>query len=343
MPAAGAVSRAGPGELAERDVRHPTDAFRPLEESRTFLRLNIGRLRRPGVPRGAAAWVVVLCVCTVTAMAAELRPATLQQYIAYDKKVAERFERAVAGEAFLDAFGRPGVRPRLLRGEIVVWTPSPRGAIVDIDHGLVHNWEAAAFIPRVTLDTVVKVSQDYPEYARIYEPIVRSELLDHQGNRFDAYFRFEERTSWRTAVLDTWSSTEYSFPRPDRTYCIAHTDRIQQIEGAGTAEERRLPEGQGDGYLWRGATYTKFLERDGGVYVELETVGLSRSIPAFIAWLVKPIARRIGRSSAADSLEQMRTAVSKGIGPSAGGPSQKMTRGAGTRPESASWTCAQRP
>jgi hypothetical protein len=87
---------------------------------------------------------------------------------------------------------------------------------------------------------------------------------------------------------------------------IATAERIQQVEGAGTPDERRLPVGQGGGYLWHANTYMKILERDGGTYLEFKTLGLSRGFPRFLGWLAEPIVRRIGRGSVERTLDELR-------------------------------------
>ena len=66
------------------------------------------------------------------------------------------------------------------------------------------------------------------------------------------------------------------------------------------------------GYLWRANTFSRLAERDGGVLVELENVGLSRAFPPILGWLIEPIARRIGRSSVEDSLLEFRTGRAPG-------------------------------
>lgn len=47
-------------------------------------------------------------------------------------------------------------------------------------------------------------------------------------------------------------------------------------------DEDHFPVGRDSGYLWRANAFTKFVQRDGGVWVELETVGLSRRFPPFV-------------------------------------------------------------
>ena len=63
----------------------------------------------------------------------------------------------------------------------------------------------------------------------------------------------------------------------------------------GTAQERRRPEGQDDGFLWRLNSYWSFTRVRGGLQMECEAVSLTRDVPLGLGWLITPI---IGRSAA---------------------------------------------
>jgi hypothetical protein len=41
-------------------------------------------------------------------------------------------------------------------------------------------------------------------------------------------------------------------------------------------------------FLWRLHIYWRLEEKDGGIYLELEVIALSRSVPAIIPWFVNP-------------------------------------------------------
>ena len=49
--------------------------------------------------------------------------------------------------------------------------------------------------------------------------------------------------------------------------------------------------------------------RDGGVYVELEALALTRDIPASLHWLINPVVTRLSRSSVYTTLSQTRQAI----------------------------------
>lgn len=58
-----------------------------------------------------------------------------------------------------------------------------------------------------------------------------------------------------------------------------------------------------------GSSASRNFERDGGVYIELEAIGLSRDIPASLRWIVVPIVRRVSRGPLSTSLQQTENAV----------------------------------
>ena len=75
-----------------------------------------------------------------------------------------------------------------------------------------------------------------------------------------------------------------------------YSTRIAEVESPGTPSEREKPIGNDSGYLWRLNTYWRYLERDGGVYIQMESISLSRDIPAILAWLVRPFVEGVPRA-----------------------------------------------
>jgi hypothetical protein len=61
--------------------------------------------------------------------------------------------------------------------------------------------------------------------------------------------------------------------------------------------------------LWRLNTYWSYEERDGGVYVQVESVSLTPSIPYGLGWAVGPYVESIPR----ESLEFTLRAVCNGL------------------------------
>ena len=110
-------------------------------------------------------------------------------------------------------------------------------------------------------------------------------------------------------ALDMENETCYFRTDERRWYSITHTTRVREIEHYGQANEQELLPNQGSGYVWRLYSVARFEQRDGGTYVEVEAIALSRDVPIGLRWLVNPVVRRVSRNSMVVSLEQTRAAV----------------------------------
>ena len=49
----------------------------------------------------------------------------------------------------------------------------------------------------------------------------------------------------------------------------------------------------------------------GGIYMQVETIGLSRDIPAIFAWFVNPLIRRVSRQTLANLLNATRQGIAE--------------------------------
>ncbi|MBI3483727.1 MAG: hypothetical protein HY012_01045, partial [Acidobacteria bacterium] len=53
----------------------------------------------------------------------------------------------------------------------------------------------------------------------------------------------------------------------------------------------------------------RYLERDGGTYIQLESVTLSRDIPVILDWLIRPFVEGVPRESVTFTLGTTRKAL----------------------------------
>jgi hypothetical protein len=264
---------------------------------------------------GLTLWT--LCAAAGLAHAAELKPETVEAFERYIRLTEARIDAELhPGTAFLRVDAQPEPRreatfARLRRGEAVIERMQTRdaGREIDCPGGMIHHWLATAFVPGVTLQQVLAVSQDYDNYQNIYRPDVqRSKLLRREGDRFEVYLRFYKKTIV-TVVLNTESVVRYFLLGEGRAHTQSHSTRIAQVDSSGTPEEREKPVGIDSGYLWRLNIYWRFEERDGGVYLQAETVGLTRDIPFAFRWLVGPLVSRIPRETLRATLIATRNAL----------------------------------
>lgn len=265
---------------------------------------NLGR--RPSRVRGprALATVLVCLATTAIAHAIDLEPRTVQAFDAYLGRATKAF------------VARAQAAPRTLPARKRESSAGPGGedGIISVPGGLIHHWIASTFIPGASLERALEVAYAYDDYSRLYESVIASRVLARDGNTHRVLMRLREGESGITAVLDVRSTVRYVFPAKNVAYAISTADEIREVVDAGENDERLLPPGRDSGYLWRASTFTSFAEIEGGVYVEVETLGLSRRFPPLLGWIIEPIARRIGRRSAERSLREFVEAVNGGDG-----------------------------
>lgn len=262
-------------------------------------------MRRPSSRRTLL--ILLLCACSTATAAADLTANASRAYADYLARARDAFvDRATREGELLDADSRAA-----LRNGAVLGKPGQGDGIHTVQDALVHHWVGAVFIERATLEQVLATSRAYQDYPAMFEPIVAARVLENDGDVFRLLTRLRESAGGISATLDVRSTARYVRLNQRRAYVVSSSDEIREVRDAGRPTETLMPPGRDNGYLWRASTFTHFVERDGGVYVEIETVGLSRRFPPMLGWLIEPIARRLGRKSVAESADEFRAAVRK--------------------------------
>jgi len=258
--------------------------------------------------------VALPAVLSAGLSAAELKPATVAAFERYVSATERRIESEVRGE---DGFLHLGVGnavsqlAAVRRGEMLIEHLESKegGRRIDIPDGLVHHWVGLVFVPGATVDTALAELQDYDRHAELYEPSVqRSRLISRDGDEFRFYLRFYMHKVI-AVTLNTDHVSRFTRPSPTRAYSRVVSTRVQEVEHAGKPDEQELPVGRGGGYLWRINSYWRLLEQDGGVFIECESVSLSRGMPVLLAWLIRPFVTSLPRESLTFTLEKTREAL----------------------------------
>ena len=242
--------------------------------------------------------------------AAELQQATLDAWNAYLRAADLRDQQRNSGkQPFLWMDEAPDRADRVRRGEVAI-APVLGHGTRGVPDGLVHHWIGAIFIPGTTIEGLLAVVHDYDSYQHFYRPVVtksRTLACDEANQEFQMV--------WQRNVLFVSAAMRGNYQAHDvmldshRGYSVAETVEVREIEGYGNPGERLLPPDTGNGFLWRIRSVARFEERDGGVYLELEAMALTRDIPASLAWMVKPFVHRLSVSSLTTTLHQTRDAV----------------------------------
>jgi len=237
--------------------------------------------------------------------AADLQPETVAAFDRYVRLTEQRMAR--------DTYDSLATRPRgVLFIEPVVTREG--GKEIEVPDGLIHHWVGSVFVPGADVNEAVALLQDYDRHARIYHPTVeRSKVLSRRGDTFRVYLRFMMRKVI-TVVVNSEHEARFTRDGADRARSRIVSTRIAEVGDPGTPQEREKPVGRDGGYLWRLNTYWRFLARDNGVYVECESITLTRGIPTGFGWLVRPFVTSIPRESLTFTLERTRAQLSATAG-----------------------------
>jgi hypothetical protein len=270
---------------------------------------------------GVFAGFLLICAPGVSG-AAELTNETLQAWQDYIRSANLRMEERLHGRLpflWIDESTDRGRRVRA--GEVVVSTAGDHSPI-RARKGLIHDWIGAALIQDARLEDVFAVVHDYNRYREFYRPLVidsKSLGADGPDNRFSLLMQNKSLFA-KVALASEWND-RYICVDDRRWYSIAYSTRVEEIEDYGLPRERKLPLNEGSGYIWRLYGFSRFEQRDDGVYVELEVISLSRDIPGPLRWLIDPIVRRVSRGSLLTSLTETRAAVRSSSSLASSGPS----------------------
>ncbi len=241
--------------------------------------------------------------------AAELKQETVEAFDRYIRATDARIDAELVDS--LPQPRRQRLYDLLQRGQVEIRQEKTEeeGKPIEVPDGLIHHWTGVAFVPGVSLESALALLQDYENHWRTYKPDVRrSKLLERADNTFKIYLQFY-KDSPRRVSFNTEFQVHYT--RIDATHVISRavSARIAELEHPEQPDSPEFPIGQGHGYLWRLSNYWRLEEKDGGVYMQVESVSLSRDVPAIFAWFVSPLIRRVSRQTLANLLYATRRAL----------------------------------
>ena len=197
------------------------------------------------------------------------------------------------------------------RGEVVIERLETRdqGNAIQCPGGLIHHWVGALWIPGATLAQTLALVQAYDRHVQVYSPFeLRSQILEHQGNDFKVLIRYL-RKKVITVVLDTVFQIDYHTLDATHAWSHGRTQSVREIKNHDTPSEYSFPEGEGGGYMWGMSTDWRFVERDGGTYVQSESISLTTRVPAGLTWLIEPFIKSVPRESLEEILKDTRKGV----------------------------------
>ena len=225
--------------------------------------------------RGATPAVAML-LFSATAAFAGPRADTIAAWNRHVAETEARLERSAAA-------ARAGAATR---------ETEPQGESLGVPSGTISRWRGSVFIPGVRLDDVLDRLQ-HPGTPPPQADVVSSRVLSRGPDSLRVFIRLV-----RHAIVTVTYDTEHEMTFRRRTPAIAT---------ARSVATRIAEVGGGDrGFLWRLNSYWRYEQIDGGVRVDLESLTLSRDVPALVRPIASPIVSRIARESMVSTLDALR-------------------------------------
>jgi len=255
--------------------------------------------RQPSGPRILSA-NFVLCGFLLFAAApartqAKPAPAAVSAFNSYISSVEARLaQQHRSPNGFIASLAQS--ETRLRQGELIIEQITP-STNADLPGAKLYHWRGTAFAPGAKAADFERLMKNFDAYPQNYSPqILQSKILYQQGDHFQVLMRVRQKHVI-TVVMDT--TYDVTFARLDalRGYSISRSTQISEIDSPGTRHERALTSSEEHGFLWRLYTYWTYEERYGGLYMQIESVSLTRSIPTGLGWAIGPFVESVPRES----------------------------------------------
>ena len=240
-------------------------------------------------------------------MAEAPTPAAVAEFNAYVGQVEARLaQEHRSAEGFLPPADRTGVK----NGDVVLEHLTPE-ATKELSGALLQDWRGTAFVPGATGADFERVMRNFAAFPKIYSPEVLSASVPlSEGNHYHVAMRIRQQHII-TVVLDMTYDTLFGKLDAQHGYSLSRSMKITEIDGAGTAKERALSANEDHGYLWRLNNYWSYEEGDGGLYIQVESVSLSRAVPKGLGWAIGPFVNSVPKESLEFTLRATRDALKK--------------------------------
>ncbi|MGA7109168.1 MAG: hypothetical protein WBV28_12390 [Terracidiphilus sp.] len=242
--------------------------------------------------------ILLLFLAPPACHAVEPSPAAVAGFNAYVALVENRLaEQHRAHATFLATQAIPPQnRARLRNGDFIVERLTPSTA-PNMPGAMLHHWRATAFAPGAKAADFERLMKDFNAYPQHFAPqVLEARILAGQQDHIQAFIRVRQHHVL-TVVLDTTYDVTFARLDPQHGYSISRSMRVSEIASPGTASEHALAPSDAHGYLWRLNTYWSYEEQDGGLYLQIESVSITRSIPTGLGWAIGPFVESVPRES----------------------------------------------
>ncbi len=284
---AGAASETPP-------TAQPTRPNGPNETSRTDILLFLAR------------YALLLCLFVPRSAWPSPLPAAAATYDSYVAAVDARLQKQHAQPTALVLSA--DVRSAVHSGGVVVEAVNP-GSRPATPGALLHHWRGTVFVPGAPPPPSSASSKTSHAYPQAFAPEVLRATATPAGPRPPPRIPPHPPEARHHRRPGHHLRRHLRPPRP-----AARIQRLPQHLHRRSRLPRHPqrthpPPAEEHGFLWQLNTYWSWEERDGGLYLQVESVSLSRAIPLGLSWALRPYVESVPRESLAFTLRSARNAL----------------------------------
>jgi hypothetical protein len=249
----------------------------------------------------------LLMVSASVAYADEPTPAAVAGFNQYISTVEARLAQQ---HRSVGTFLAPADLVRLRKGELVIEqiTTTPGKSFPG---ALLHDWRGTAFVPGATAAESEQFLKEFNNYPKEFSPqVLQTTVISQNGDHAVVKMRVRQHNGI-TVVMDTTYDVSFGQLDSQHGYSASRSTKISEMDSS----EHPLSPKDEHGFLWRMNTYWSYAQGAGGLYLQLESVSLTRSIPTGLGWVVGPFVKSVPRNSmeftlrsASDALRQKENA-----------------------------------
>jgi hypothetical protein len=256
--------------------------------------------------RGALLGAISVLTLSQHAMAEPTAAATSAFNSYIDKVEAGLAKQHSAANTFLAAPMTAQEESLLRQGQLVIAPLTPLTGS-PLPGALLHDWRGTAFVPGAKVADFERLLKDISAYPTFYSPqVLQASVLSQQGGQLQALMRVRQKHVI-TVVMDITYDIRLGRLDAQHGYSVSRSTKVSEIDSSGHA----VAPGDEHGFLWRLNTYWTYEERDGGLYIQIESVTLTRSVPSGLGWVIQPFIEKIPRESLEFTLRSTSTALHK--------------------------------
>jgi hypothetical protein len=250
----------------------------------------------------------LLCLGANAQLIAALKPETVREFDSYQAAVDQELQQRLHGQrAFLWIEDHADLKRQAEQGQVVTY-PITGADGRSVSSGLVHDWVGDIYLRGIKLDTIRDFLLATERHPAVYHDVKQAKVLSRGANQSVTLLRFVKK-KYLTVVLDIEYKNDWQQSGPDQWVMSARSAKVSEIEDAGTPKENPLPPGTGHGFLWRMNSHWSLRQDQGGTWVELRSVTLSRDTPRGLGWMIRPLIRNFPAEAILATLEATQKAL----------------------------------